>query len=254
MALAEVNDIRFQELDQRVRRYIDHPLLRKHRIEPAASRFHFDVLSAILRGANLPSVRTRPILEAVLLLQLGLSIHDEVDAHTGQVRQLMVLTGDYSSGRYYWILARLGDLRLLAGLCEAVVKVNEAKMALWSLQQGAEREPSQERLQEKLELCSTVHGELLYAVCEWLFPGDAAWLNQVKSLVKAYVLSDRQSVDDLPNMFSVRQLNQWLSDLIENILRGPINVRLQQTTNFLLECLLPVQRNLEQRLLAEGNR
>ncbi|WP_051344079.1 heptaprenyl diphosphate synthase component 1 [Alicyclobacillus herbarius] len=253
MAIAELNNMRFQDLDERVRGYIDHPLLRQHRIQPTVSRFHFDVLSAMLHEADLPPGQTQSILEAVLLLQLGLSIHDDVDEHDGQIRQLIVLTGDYSSGRYYWLLARVGDLRLLEALCHAVVRINEAKMALWDAKQAEGHEDGFDQLRRQMDLYCVVHGELLFAVCDWLFPDDSSWRTQVRSLVQAYIVS-RETTTDLSGFLSTQPVRRWVSELVDNMLRGPINVRLQQTTNLLIECLLPVQRRLEQQSLAEGNR
>jgi heptaprenyl diphosphate synthase len=251
--MAEANNIRFEDVDKRVQQYIDHPLLRAHQVRPTASRFHFDVLSAILQSASVPRPQAESILEAVLLLQLGLSIHDQVERRRERARQLVVLTGDYSSGQYYWILARVGDRRLLSELCEAVVRINEAKMTLW---QWSEAEVERRRLetQQYIDLLSVIHGELLFAVCAYFFPHDDEWMAQVRSLVQAYVVNRELKDTDLPNVFTVRQLYDWLSDTIERLLHGPINARLQQTTNFLVEYLQPLKRRLENQALAEGNR
>jgi heptaprenyl diphosphate synthase len=172
-------EITFEAVDSRVREYLHHPFMASANVRQSFSRFHFDVACAILSKAKVAPERAQSIIESILLLQEGLSIHDDVDQGVNLRRQLYVLSGDYSSSRYYWVLARIGEHGLLQKLSQAVIKINEAKM--WLLEHADSSEEEYMKLQE------IVTGELLYALADHFLPPSDELKPHVRSLVKAHI-------------------------------------------------------------------
>lgn len=236
----------FQEVNRRVQQHMSHPYLDACEIRQSVSRFHFDVAYAILEGARVPKDDVLHVLEAVLLLQQGLSIHDDVDQSSTLHRQLFVLAGDYNSSQYYHILAKLGQFDLLSKLCDAVVKMNEAKMKVVVNEKTLSSEDYM-RLQQQIQ------GSLLNAMAEHFLGINGAWVEQIQSLVKAYVVQDEISVSRMGH-FSLRQAYEWLSDSMENVLTMPSNTIVGPLYNFLLEYLQPLKKKVESLNFAEGNR
>lgn len=237
----------FQEVNRRVQQYMHHPYLQTCDIRQSVSRFHFDVAYAVLEAAHVQPTEARDILEAVLLLQQGLSIHDDVDTQTDVKRQLHVLAGDYNSSQYYFILARVGDQELLFKLCEAVVEINEAKMKIHANQDTLAAEDYM-RLQE------TIQGGLLYALARHYLGPSGAWIAHIQSLVKAFVVQGEITARNLPNHFTLRQAYEWLSDSMERVLTMPSNTFVGPLYNFLMEYVYPVKKTVESLNFAEGNR
>ncbi|MCL6547487.1 MAG: heptaprenyl diphosphate synthase component 1 [Alicyclobacillus sp.] len=247
MAMSEANEVLFEEVDERVQRHMHHPFLQASHVRQQVSRFHFEVAHAILRAAGVSPHETVSVLEAVLLLQQGLSIHDEVDGQPELKRQLHVLAGDYDSSWYYWVLARMGKLRLLSSLCEAVVRVNEAKMALALT-------PEAMSADRYMELEETVQGALLYALAaEYLVHPDD-YIPQIRSLVQAYVVNEAMHSRRSPRPFTFRQAYGWLTDAVEKVLHLPGSAILEPISTFVIDYVMLIKKTLEAQTLAEGKR
>lgn len=158
VATRKPQDAPFAQALQRVQRYMHHPFLACSGIEQRVSRFHFDLTHWLLSEAGVPAEEHDTVVDAVLLLQQGLSIHDHVDTAQGLSRQLMVLAGDYDSSHYYWLLASHGLAEVIQALSAAVAEINEAKMDLLAMM--AEENQSTWAL-DRLE---TMEGALLVAL------------------------------------------------------------------------------------------
>jgi heptaprenyl diphosphate synthase len=247
VAMAEMNQIRFEPVERRVKEYIHHTYLDKAQVHPSTSRFHFGVASAILQAASVNVNQSQRVLEAVLLLQQGLAIHDDVDDLPDLKRQLHVLAGDYCSSQYYWILARIEDPDLLDALCEAVVDINEAKMAWY----GPTGTISSEQY---MELQEVIQGQLLYALADYYLPEPTAWRIHIQSLIRAYVVTEEVSHRKNPKYFTLRQAYEWVTDSTDRVLHAQANVIIQPILQFVMEYLAPIQNMLESQTFAEGNR
>ncbi|MCL6594351.1 MAG: heptaprenyl diphosphate synthase component 1 [Alicyclobacillus sp.] len=247
MAWTDVRSLRFEELEKRLQNRADYGFLRRQHIRPYASRFHFDVAKTILATANVPVETAWPVLEAVLLLEQGLSIHDAVDEPAELKRQLFVLAGDLYSSHYYWILAELDDERLLDRLCAAVVQINEAKAACARL-------PADAPPEAYIELQEVIQGSLLFALADHFLP-DADWAPQIRSLVRGYVVQKETAGRRPPVHFTLRQAYDWLSDATDRVLRVHSNVTgAQPLSAYVVEYLSPILSALERQSLVEGNR
>ncbi|MCF8563733.1 heptaprenyl diphosphate synthase component 1 [Alicyclobacillus tolerans] len=244
--MTETNRLRFHEVDERVQQYIRHPYLAACQVRQSVSRFHFDVALTILQAASVPVKQMRAIVEAVLLLQHGLSIHDEVDGQAPLLRQLNVLAGDYSSGHYYRVMAKTGNLKLMSTLCTAVVRVNEAKMTLFHLKDTVTPE-------RYMTLRETIHGELLFALARTFLHEPDGWMEHLRSLVRAYTVNEDILNRRAPNYFTLRQAYEWVSDAIERVLMQT-NTVFEPVVAFVTESFVPMRKSLEQQSFVEGNR
>lgn len=245
MAMTETNPFRFDDVEQRVEEHIRHPYLVKNKVRRSVSRFHSEMIVAILRVAGVPQEESTKILDAALLLQHGLSIHDEVDTHLGLKRQLIVLAGDYSSSHYYAVLSQVGNLPLMSTLCNAVVKINEAKMTLHNSGTDLPSETS-------MELLFTVHGELLFGLIEYYSLDKDYWTDHVRSLVRAYII--HEEMENFPDLkyFTLRQAYDWLSDAMDRIVNQTDNW-FEPVSSLLMESLVLVQTALDNKTYAEDS-
>ncbi|QSO53443.1 heptaprenyl diphosphate synthase component 1 [Alicyclobacillus curvatus] len=247
MAMTDVNLIRFEDVDNEVRAYTHHAFLYAANVRPFASRFHFDMAKGVLQAAGLSRRASIAILEAVLLLHRGLAIHEEVDNTTELLRQLRVLAGDYCSSQYYFLIARIGDERLVQALSDAVVRINEAKMTL-------HRHLEELSFESYIQLQETIHGELLFALAQTYVPGDAGWRVALRCAIRAYVVQVEVDGRAEGKSFSVRQAFEWISEVKERLFQTQITASLQPVTSFVLGTWSTLRNLQEKQSLAEGNR
>lgn len=179
--LTDAREAMFQRVTRCAKAHMDHDYLAKRKVRQAVSPFHFDLGYAILRAAAVPDSEVERVLTAVLLLEQGLSIHDEIDEWGAAEQGLVVLAGDYDSSKYYLILAELGDRQLMHELCEAVVRINEAKMDLLMA--------SPLSLDVYLERMLTIEAELLRALVRHYHPQPEPWMARVDEAVRDHVLT-----------------------------------------------------------------
>ncbi|WP_230087913.1 heptaprenyl diphosphate synthase component 1 [Alicyclobacillus mali (ex Roth et al. 2021)] len=179
--MTDAREAMFQRVTRCAKAHMDHDYLAKRKVRQAVSPFHFDLGYAILQSAAVPESEAERVLTAVLLLEQGLSIHDEIDEWGAEQQGLVVLAGDYDSSKYYLILAELGDRQLMHELCEAVVRINEAKMDLLMA--------SPLSLDVYMERMSTIEAELLRALVRHYHPNSGAWMAQVDEAVRNHILA-----------------------------------------------------------------
>ncbi len=171
----------FQRVTRCAKAHMDHDYLAKRKVRQAVSPFHFNLGYAILRAAAVPDSEAERVLTAVLLLEQGLSIHDEIDEWGTAEQGLVVLAGDYDSSKYYLLLAELGDRKLMHELCEAVVRINEAKMDLLMA--------SPLSLDVYMERMSTIEAELLRALVRHYHSNPEPWMARVEEAVRHRILA-----------------------------------------------------------------
>ncbi|WP_461200661.1 heptaprenyl diphosphate synthase component 1 [Anoxybacillus sp. TBDG-1] len=108
-----------------VDRYIQPRIIDEDRISFALS---------MLRSAQVEENIALDYVFAMMLIQLALDTHDEVDEQQMmQQRQLTVLAGDLYSGLYYEFLARRHDISLIRRFAEAIKEINIQKIRLQQL-------------------------------------------------------------------------------------------------------------------------
>ncbi|WAH35099.1 heptaprenyl diphosphate synthase component 1 [Alicyclobacillus dauci] len=236
----------FRRVERRAMEHMHHDYLASRRISQSVSRFHFDVGYAILTAADVTESEIEEVLAAVLLLEQGLSIHDHVDEWEGEKQSLIVLAGDYDSSKYYFLLAGLNQSRLMYVLCDAVARINEAKMTI--VLEGGRLSS-----QDYMGLMGIVRGELLKALASYYLGEDGAWLTHVQSLVQAHVVQDELLARRSKHNFTIRQASEWLSDSMDRVVTLPSTALVGPLYNFLVEYFRPIQETVEHMHLAEGN-
>ncbi|AST06981.1 heptaprenyl diphosphate synthase [Anoxybacillus flavithermus] len=108
-----------------VDRYIQPRMIDEDRILFALS---------MLRSAQVEESIALDYVFAMMLIQLALDTHDEVDEQqNSQQKQLTVLAGDLYSGLYYDFLARRHAISLIRRFAEAIKEINIQKIRLQQL-------------------------------------------------------------------------------------------------------------------------
>ncbi|PIC04871.1 heptaprenyl diphosphate synthase [Anoxybacillus flavithermus] len=108
-----------------VDRYIQPRIIDEDRISFALS---------MLRSAQVEENIALDYVFAMMLIQLALDTHDEVDGQQiMQKKQLTVLAGDLYSGLYYDFLAQRHDISLIRRFAEAIKEINIQKIRLQQL-------------------------------------------------------------------------------------------------------------------------
>lgn len=126
-----------QQMEQvrtRIQRAIAHPYVDRY-IQPRIideDRISFTL--SMLRSAQVEANIALDYVFAMMLIQLALDTHDEVDEQqTVQQKQLTVLAGDLYSGLYYEFLAQRHDISLIRRFAEAIKEINIQKIRLQQL-------------------------------------------------------------------------------------------------------------------------
>ncbi len=238
--------LRVEDVHLRLQQHTHHELLRRTRVGPQVSRFHFEVAKTILYAGQVPHDEAAQVLDAVLLLQQGLALHDRVDDETGLRRQLHVLAGDYCSSQYYRLLSRVQNEALLVELCSAVMRINEAKMELY-------RTPGPLPETDGMGLMEIIEGELLFALARHYLEEPTKWMPQIRSLVRAHIVQKEMVARKVPKYFTLRQAYEWLGEASERIMHLQANAIFQPIASFITEYLLPAQKFIESQSFVEGN-
>lgn len=243
--LSERKEAMFRRIEHLAQQHMHHDYLERRLVDQSVSRFHFDVGYAILTSASVEVHEMEQVLTAVLLLEQGLSIHDDIDNASAMQQPLLVLAGDYDSSKYYYILAQLNQTRLIHGLCDAVAKVNEAKMRV-----ALQPELS---VQEYMWLMGIVQGQLLSALAIHYLGEDGIWLTHIQSLIQAHVVETEIIVRKERSYITLGQASEWLAGSLKRISKLPTSDLVVPLHTFVIEYFQPLQRIVQDLQLAEGN-
>lgn len=110
-------------------RYSSTPLFDRNKLN-----FLFHLITAI---EELKTVEKKNYILASMLTHVALDTHDMILNEQDGVKidevnqQLTVLAGDYYSGLYYQLLARINDIPIIQTLAEAIKEINEIKMDMY---------------------------------------------------------------------------------------------------------------------------
>lgn len=123
-----LNEVRKQAECEYVQRYVDIPPISYMRLQ---------VLFLFLLDAGVPLEKIKNYLVPTILIQLALDCHEEVtllpqSTERGiRTRQLSVLAGDYYSSKYYYLLSKIEDIRIIRSLARSIGEINELKTILY---------------------------------------------------------------------------------------------------------------------------
>ncbi|WP_157729480.1 heptaprenyl diphosphate synthase component 1 [Tumebacillus algifaecis] len=198
-----------QDIRLKISAEMDHTYLSAIIMRPTPERLQLLLGEAICKAAGLCKEETETIVSTLLLIYEGLAIHEEIEtlaAHSDErYRQLGVLAGAYYSSKYYRLLAKSGQIRLLGQFALAIQSINEAKAELV-------RVPGDFTLnvERYLQLQETIHGTLLHALRATLLPQGDEWEQLVSHLIRTSVL--KSELDKMTDPIWQRQavnLSVW---------------------------------------------
>lgn len=122
---------------QQVMDQIHHEVLTRYVENPPISFLRMKLLYLFLTQLGMAKSMIHRYIVTSSLVQLGLDSHENIGEgkeetlHGVRTRQLTVLAGDFFSSKYYYILARSGDVRGIRQLAKGIEKINEYKMKLY---------------------------------------------------------------------------------------------------------------------------
>ncbi|WCK56076.1 heptaprenyl diphosphate synthase component 1 [Aneurinibacillus sp. Ricciae_BoGa-3] len=125
------------EIINLIKRNTENSLLIKYVEIPVVSLLRVRLLYIFLAQTGLAESLIQRYIVAASIIQLGLDTHETVSLGKEhsldgiRTRQLSVLAGDFFSSRYYYMLAQIGDARIIQCLAEGIQRVNERKIALY---------------------------------------------------------------------------------------------------------------------------
>ena len=117
---------------------IKHPYLLKFVNVPDINDEKLVLLYSIFKESNFSYKKLSNYVITTMLVQLALDTHETVSLshstdndETLKSRQLKVLAGDYYSGLYYHLLAKLDDISMIRVLAGAIKSINEHKISVY---------------------------------------------------------------------------------------------------------------------------
>lgn len=159
-------NIELQELKKSIERKLQYSYVEQFVRKPFIDEDKLEILYYIYQNVQLSkTVKDQQIL-TVMLVQIALDTHDLIpnqqqDTTMSETeKQLTVLSGDYYSGLYYFLLAEIGEVHLIQKLAAAIRKMNENKMSLFHEEYHS--------ITELLELIRLIEAELFTEVAEHL--------------------------------------------------------------------------------------
>lgn len=126
-----------KELENTIKHTIKHKYIYKHINEPVIDRDKLLFLSEIYQKTSMSYNQKKDYITIVMLIEIALNTHDLVEEKETEnyeeatKKQLKVLAGDYYSGMYYYLLAKLEDVQMIRKLASIIKVVNEEKMKLY---------------------------------------------------------------------------------------------------------------------------
>jgi heptaprenyl diphosphate synthase len=126
------------KISEIAKKYVEYDMIQAHTELPAIPETRIRLLFAFLANQRTPMLHSELYSLVVLLVQLGMDTHDEIDSESGRVaekemrsRQLKVLAGDYYSSRFYQLLAQAGQVDMIRRISNGVCEVNKLKVNLY---------------------------------------------------------------------------------------------------------------------------
>jgi heptaprenyl diphosphate synthase len=122
---------RIEAVKERIEQAITHPYLCRYMKPRMIDEDRIVFSLSMLDAANVARQTAEDYVFTMMLIQIALDTHDEVDEHEAMhLRQLTVLAGDLYSGLYYQFLANKQELALIRFFSEAIKEINEQKIRL----------------------------------------------------------------------------------------------------------------------------
>ncbi len=122
-------------IEDNIHAKIHHPFLKDYAPKTTMDRDKLAFFVRVFTEANVSREETIQYTTAIMIIQIALDTHDSI-AQSGVIekeqdivqRQLQILAGDYYSGLYYQMLARISNDQMIYQLAEGIKVINELKV------------------------------------------------------------------------------------------------------------------------------
>lgn len=164
-----------------IQKKLQHTYLKQFIKEPFIDEEKLFLLAYLLQDMDLTTEKKEKYIITTMLVQIALDTHDyvpteqahDIDEQDRIQKQLTVLAGDYYSGLYYFLLAEIGDVKMIRTLANVIKEINELKMELYydpstSISKSAELLGNVQSLLIKRMSTFANERELTALVGEWL--------------------------------------------------------------------------------------
>ncbi len=164
-----------------IQKKLQHTYLKQFIKEPFIDEEKLFLLAYLLQDTDFTAEKKEKYIITTMLVQIALDTHDyvptkqeiDIDEQDRIQKQLTVLAGDYFSGLYYFLLAEIGDVKMIRTLANVIKEINELKMQLYydpstSISKSAELLGNIESLLIKRIGAFVNEPELTALIGEWL--------------------------------------------------------------------------------------
>ncbi len=241
--MEQAQDVLFA-VEQQIKEVIGIPALLQDLEYPQVDIQKLELLNWFLQDLGWNEEQRKRVCTATALAQIGLDIHenirctDRIDDEQKRNRQLTILAGDFFSSKFYWLLARSGDIQVIPIIARAISEINHSKMRLY--QSGWNQNHFHLFLQE-----FTVLHSALYSNFTFLNSERGQWW---KILIERLIVSEKayEQLNGTERDLFLRpewevMFASWLKDVDELIQRATTNVVI---ANCLRERFLHVRRRM----------
>ncbi|GGM22835.1 hypothetical protein GCM10011351_05870 [Paraliobacillus quinghaiensis] len=125
-------------IQEELENILQHSYLKKSIPKPVIDKDKLLILYTLVKNTSYSNLKKKNYIITTMLVQIALDTHDLVTENTKdesesikENRQLTVLAGDYYSGLYYYMLAKLDDISMIHTLASAIKEINELKMEIY---------------------------------------------------------------------------------------------------------------------------
>ncbi|HJV46556.1 MAG TPA: heptaprenyl diphosphate synthase component 1 [Bacillota bacterium] len=202
----------FTDIIQEVNMHARNEFVQQYVDIPPVPLIRMQVLFLFLYDSGVHVPEIKKFLVPTLLVQIGLDCHQEVtlmrceSEREMRTRQLTILAGDYLSGKYYQLLARIEEVKLIRALAGSIYKINEWKTVLYY-----DNDLSTE---EKLQVQNKIDSALFTSfIPDYSFNPDPAVADSWTLLMEQFIKVERL-LDELLSYKLGNITKEYLQDLI----------------------------------------
>lgn len=175
-----------EEIKKLLQNAMKHPYIEKYIHEPFIDESKLLMLSEMSRNVELAKDRKGKIIIPFMLVQIALDTHERIpNANTSTMKetekQLSVLAGDFYSGLYYYLLADIGQIKLIKILAHAIKQINEYKMTMFY---GEVTEAN-----DLIQLATAIESSILNAFRE-AFDINQQFFNLIQTVSRYNIIKD----------------------------------------------------------------
>ncbi|WP_096153758.1 MULTISPECIES: heptaprenyl diphosphate synthase component 1 [Bacillus] len=196
--------IHISNLKEQLHKQIAHPYLVQNIEFPVMDEDKLFMLHSILEPLPMSEEEKSKYIISTMLVQIALDTHDLVSNESTeeqlQTRQLTILAGDYYSGLYYHILAKLEDLSMIRTLAAAIKQINENKITYY--------QKDVDSVENLMECLSSIDSALIQSFSEYF--SNSSWKE-----LSSKILLLKRLVDERTRYVTTK--TSFLMDVLRNI-------------------------------------